>query len=86
MCPIEPETLSDDADVLGGLIDAEVRARVFAAIDGMPANMRTCMQLRYVQGLSYKDIAKVMRVAIETVAAHIHQGKDRLIDVVARAT
>jgi RNA polymerase sigma-70 factor (ECF subfamily) len=76
---LDPDALADDDDVLRRLIDADTRKRMHVAIEAMPLQMRTCMQLRYVQDLSYKDIAQVLQVAIETVAAHIHQGKDRLI-------
>jgi RNA polymerase sigma-70 factor (ECF subfamily) len=51
-----------------------------AAIQSLPDQMRRCCLLRYQQGLKYKDIANVMKISIETVKAHLHQARKRLID------
>jgi RNA polymerase sigma-70 factor (ECF subfamily) len=50
-----------------------------AAIQKLPDQMRRCCLLRYQQGLKYKDIADVMKISIETVKAHLHQARKRLI-------
>jgi DNA-directed RNA polymerase specialized sigma24 family protein len=42
--------------------------------------MRTCCLLRYVRGLKYQEIATVMKISIETVKAHLHQARKRLIE------
>jgi len=40
--------------------------------------MRLCCALRYERGLKYEEIADVMKISIETVKAHLHQGRKRL--------
>jgi DNA-directed RNA polymerase specialized sigma24 family protein len=44
--------------------------------------MRTCCHLRYIEGLKYHEIAAVMKISIETVKAHLHQARKRLMDKV----
>lgn len=51
-----------------------------AAIQKLPDQMRRCCLLRYQQGLKYRHIAEVMKISIETVKAHLHQARKRLID------
>ncbi len=43
--------------------------------------MRHCCTLRYEKGLKYTEIATVMKISIETVKAHLHQARKRLIDM-----
>ena len=45
----------------------------------MPDQMRRCCLLRYDKELKYKDIADEMGISIETVKAHLHQARKRLI-------
>lgn len=56
----------------------EERARLRAALQKLPPNMRACCRLRYEQSLKYEEIARVMGISIETVKAHLHQAKKRL--------
>jgi RNA polymerase sigma-70 factor (ECF subfamily) len=62
------------------LLMREKVEKLRAAIQGLPDQMRRCCLLRYQQGLKYKDIADVMKISIETVKAHLHQARKRLID------
>jgi RNA polymerase sigma-70 factor, ECF subfamily len=55
------------------------RSRVIReAMEKLPAQMRKCMALRIEQDLKYREIAVVLRVSIETVKAHLFQGRKRL--------
>lgn len=49
-----------------------------AALAGLPEQMRRCCMLRYVNGLKYHEIAGLMQISIETVKAHLFQGRKRL--------
>jgi RNA polymerase sigma-70 factor, ECF subfamily len=49
-----------------------------AALAGLPEQMRRCCMLRYVNGLKYHEIADLMQISIETVKAHLFQGRKRL--------
>jgi RNA polymerase sigma-70 factor (ECF subfamily) len=50
-----------------------------AALSDLPDQMRRCCLLRYVKGLKYKEIADLMKISIETVKAHLHQARKRLM-------
>jgi len=50
-----------------------------SALQKLPDQMRRCCILRYGQGLKYKEIAALMKISIETVKAHLHQARKRLM-------
>jgi len=63
------------------LEDAVKRQRVTslrAALAELPEQMQRCCILRYVHGLKYQEIAGLMQISIETVKAHLFQGRRRL--------
>jgi RNA polymerase sigma-70 factor (ECF subfamily) len=51
------------------------------ALKELPDQMRRCCILRYERGLKYQEIATVMGISIETVKAHLHQARKRLMDL-----
>jgi RNA polymerase sigma-70 factor, ECF subfamily len=53
-------------------------ARVRAALDTLPADFREVIVLRDIEGLSYKEIAAVLRVPIGTVMSRLARARDRL--------
>jgi RNA polymerase sigma factor (sigma-70 family) len=42
--------------------------------------MRRCIELRILEGRSYREIASAMGISINTVKAHLHQAKELLKD------
>lgn len=74
------EPVSEERDALEAMIEREGRAKLLAAFHELPSKMRTCCTLRYERGLKYQEIAKVMKISIETVKAHLHQARKRLIE------
>ena len=56
------------------------RSALRKALLELPSQMRICCMQRYERGLKYEEIAKVMKISIETVKAHLHQGRKRLAD------
>jgi RNA polymerase sigma-70 factor (ECF subfamily) len=73
------ELLSPDASPLAQAERQEQIARIRAALLELPPQMRQCCLLRYQEGLKYQEIAKVMKISIETVKAHLFQARKRLI-------
>ena len=51
------------------------------AFQDLPVQMRRCCILRYEKGFKYQEIAFVMKISIETVKAHLHQARKRLMDL-----
>jgi RNA polymerase sigma-70 factor, ECF subfamily len=74
------EPVSQEQSALDSMIKLERRERLLSALQELPPQMRTCCMLRYVRGLKYQEIATVMKISIETVKAHLHQARKRLIE------
>ncbi|HKI06064.1 MAG TPA: sigma-70 family RNA polymerase sigma factor [Thermoanaerobaculia bacterium] len=72
---------SPDASPEDVVIQSERSKNLRAALKGLPDQMRRCCILRYERGLKYKEIADLMKISIETVKAHLHQARKRLIDL-----
>jgi RNA polymerase sigma-70 factor (ECF subfamily) len=53
-------------------------------IDGLQQNHRTALHLFYKEEMTYKEIASVMKVPINTVKSHIHRGKEIIRDKLSR--
>lgn len=56
----------------------EIRTRVKQAIDTLPAEQRTAIVLREVEGLSYKEIADTMGCAEGTVMSRLFYARKKL--------
>jgi RNA polymerase sigma-70 factor (ECF subfamily) len=79
------EPVSEEKSALDSIIDREQRKALLGAFQKLPAQMRTCCELRYLQGLKYHEIATVMKISIETVKAHLHQARKRLMEILGRS-
>jgi RNA polymerase sigma-70 factor (ECF subfamily) len=74
------EPVSQEQSALDSMLKREQRARLSLALQELPPQMRTCCVLRYQRGMKYQEIATVMKISIETVKAHLHQARKRLIE------
>lgn len=74
------EPVAQEQSALDAMIKRERSARLRSELQELPPQMRTCCLLRYERGLKYQEIAKVMKISIETVKAHLHQARKRLIE------
>ena len=61
-----------------GLMRKELGELIEGAIRELPAEQRTAVALREIEGLSYKEIAKVMRCSEGTVMSRLHYGRKKL--------
>ena len=61
----------------------ERRRVLWRAIEALPERKRQCVVLHYGQGLSYQEIAQILRVRGGTVAATLHQARGRLQEELA---
>lgn len=71
-------TLPTRDDPLRGMILEERRQALRQAVRGLPDQMRKCLTLRIYHELSYREIATVMKIEIDTVKAHLFQARARL--------
>jgi len=85
------ETAGDDSpDLLGYLEDSgasspesELRGRSIgedlgAAMEQIRPDYRSVIQLRFIEGLSYDEIAQVMDLPLGTVKTHLHRARKQL--------
>jgi RNA polymerase sigma-70 factor (ECF subfamily) len=59
-------------------VQSEQRARIRQALDALPPKARTIIMLSDVEGLSYREIAEVLRCPIGTVMSRLHNARKRL--------
>jgi RNA polymerase sigma-70 factor (ECF subfamily) len=74
------EPVSQERSALDSMMERERRTKLHAALQELPLQMRTCCVLRYERGMKYQEIATEMKISIETVKAHLHQARKRLIE------
>lgn len=73
------EIPADEPSPEDEMIRRELQGSLRAALHELPDQMRRCCILRYERGLKYHEIAAIMRISIETVKAHLHQARKRLL-------
>src|SRR5262249_18343035 len=59
-------------------VQMEQRDRIRQALDALPPKARTIIMLSDVEGLSYREIAEVLRCPIGTVMSRLHNARKRL--------
>lgn len=79
----EPATTEPDPEARTG--ERERQALLRRAIGLLPPRQRQCMVLRVVHGLSYEQIATVMGISINSVKAHLNQGRTQLQELMSEA-
>lgn len=66
------------ASQLGELLADERRDALHRAVAELPDQMRRCLTLRIYRDHSYREIATLLRISIDTVKAHLFQARARL--------
>lgn len=79
-------TLEDEEDPVEALLSEERREALREAVGDLPEKMRKCMELRLYQERPYREIAEILRISVETVKAHLFQGRKRLREHLADAS
>ncbi len=64
---------------------SEIRQAVARAIDALPEDARRTIQLREIDGLSYKEIADAMGIPKGTVMSRLHYARQRLRELLQEA-
>jgi len=72
--PVAPAS-ENPADAL---MRKELGEQIEDAIQKLPPEQRTTIVLREIEGLSYREIAKVMKCSQGTVMSRLHYGRKRL--------
>ncbi|MCP4898323.1 MAG: RNA polymerase sigma factor [bacterium] len=66
------------AEQLNEVLNDERQQAMRKAIQELPNQMRRCLTFRIYHDLSYREIATVMKLKIDTVKAHLFQARARL--------
>lgn len=62
-----------DVSVLDEVLRSEMSTYVRSVVDGLPANQRMVVVLRYTQGLSYEEIAAILGCSTGTIASRLNR-------------
>ena len=62
------------------LLSKEIAATVNATIEDLPEELRTAIQLREIEGMSYEDIARIMDCPIGTVRSRIFRAREAIAE------
>jgi RNA polymerase sigma-70 factor (ECF subfamily) len=74
----DAEQLRDASTPESELEGKEIAATVNHAMDALPADLRTAITLREIEGLSYEEIANVMNCPVGTVRSRIFRARDAI--------
>jgi RNA polymerase sigma factor (sigma-70 family) len=72
------EPLDQGPDPETQLLSKDTVVRVRGAIEQLPVEFREVLVLREIEGLSYREIATVVRVPIGTVMSRLARARERL--------
>ena len=75
------EPADPNAGPLATALDRERLEALQEALERMPDKMRHAMMLRLHHGMTYRQIATVMQISIDTVKAHLHHARRRLAEL-----
>jgi RNA polymerase sigma-70 factor, ECF subfamily len=76
----EGEQLRDINTPESVLLSNEIAATVNATIEQLPEELRTAIQLREIEGMSYEDIAQMMNCPIGTVRSRIFRAREAIAE------
>jgi RNA polymerase sigma-70 factor (ECF subfamily) len=70
-----PDYSSDPAD---RVLSQELDGQLQQALDALSPDFRTAVVLCDIEGLSYEEIAEIMRCSLGTVRSRVHRGRKHL--------
>jgi RNA polymerase sigma-70 factor (ECF subfamily) len=76
----EGEQLRDINTPESVLLSNEIAETVNSTIEQLPEELRTAIQLREIEGMSYEDIAQVMNCPIGTVRSRIFRAREAIAE------
>lgn len=76
----EGERLRDINTPESVMMSRQIADTVNATMDGLPEELRTAIQLREIEGLSYEEIAGIMNCPIGTVRSRIFRAREAIAE------
>lgn len=71
----------EDIEISDSMADTETNifaAEVLSEVNRLPEAQRACVILAYVEGFSYKDVARVLDIPIGTVMSRLASARGKL--------
>ena len=75
--PADLENIAEDRMTPIGREDTEEEVR--GMLDALPPEQRACVVLRSIEGLEYKEIARVLDININTVRSRLKRAREKLL-------
>ena len=79
----EPPAADPTAGPVTTAADREALARVSAAVGELPADFRTALLLRAEEGMSFREVAAVLKITEETARWRVFKARQKLTKVLA---
>ena len=70
------DALRENASPEKLLLTKEIKSVIFDTIEQLPEDLRTAINLRELEGLSYEEIATIMECPVGTVRSRIFRARD----------
>jgi len=70
--------LKSGSDPSSDVEGAEIRSRVWGALDALTPEQREAFVLKHVEGRSYEEIAAVMDVSVASLKMRVHRAREAL--------
>ena len=64
----------------------ELRQNIMAAIESLPEKNRLAISLHYLDGMSYKEIANLLKVSITTIEGRLYRARKKLKEEMIKMT
>lgn len=71
---IDENLMADEAGIEEMVIDKELNQEVERELEQLPEEQRIAIRLKYIEGLTLKEIAEKMGVESKTIKSRIHNG------------
>ncbi len=79
----EPPTADTAAGPMATAADRETLAKVAAAIQELPTDFRTALLLRAEEGMSFREVAAVLKITEETARWRVFKARQKLVKVLS---
>ncbi len=79
-----PETMPETRARVTSMEDREAVKSTYKALDAMPADLRVPFTLRYMQGMSLKEVAAACEVSLATIKRRLAKADKRFISIASR--
>jgi RNA polymerase sigma-70 factor (ECF subfamily) len=70
--------LKSGSDPSSDVEGAEIRSRVWGALDTLTPEQREAFVLKHVEGRSYEEIAAVMDLSVASLKMRVHRAREAL--------